>query len=415
MKILHVCFADTTGGAAIATHRINEEMNRRGMHSSMLVLEKNDIQNPTIFRLSTKAVYINKIYQYITRTRLKGKIRFGTFSCDFFGVDITKYQVVKDADVIYLHWYNHDFVQLKTIYKLTHKLNKKVILYLHDMWAMTGGCHYSLDCDKYKIECKNCPLLYSANNSDLSNRIFRKKVKCFKRNPELSVVTPSNWLSQCASDSYILGNLKVRTIHNVLDQETFKPIEKVAARSVFNMATDKTVLLFGAATGGTDNPYKGWPYMVEAIKQLDKEKFELAIFGEGNRSEIDALFPHKKYFVGRLFDKYSLATLYSAVDVFVMPTMADNYPNTILEALSCGTPVVSTNIGGVPDLIEHCVNGYLAAPKNVEDIVKGVYWAAEAICNNKQFNEDIRTLSLKKFDAETIIKQHSDCLNELFG
>lgn len=182
---------------------------------------------------------------------------------------------------------------------------------------------------------------------------------------------------------------------------------------IYNINTSKTVLLFGAATGGVNNPYKGWEYMVKAIQKLETDKYELAILGECNKKEIESLFLHKKYFIGNLSDEYSLSTLYNAVDMLVIPTLADNYPNMILESLSCGTPVVSTNIGGVPDLIEHKVNGYLATPKDTDSLVEGIEWTNRKIQTENNINHAIYMHSLKKFNTDSILQLHQQVINRL--
>lgn len=234
-KIVHICFSDRVGGAAIAAYRLNEEMNKINIHSSMLVLNKTQNQNPTIHKLSTQAKLLNKIYQRITKRKLNKKIRFGTFSCDDWGFDITKISLIEQADLIYFHWFNHEFIQLKTINKLTRKMNKKVILFLHDMWAMTGGCHYSLECKSYLDQCQYCPLLYHNGKNDLSSQVFKRKIKYIKNNENISIITPSNWLSDCSRKSFILKDLKITTIHNVLNHEIFKLLDKSCCRYIYTI------------------------------------------------------------------------------------------------------------------------------------------------------------------------------------
>lgn len=188
----------------------------------------------------------------------------------------------------------------------------------------------------------------------------------------MTIVCPSNWLADCARDSHVLRDKDITVIPNGIDTTQFKPIDKLVARDVFNLPADKKLVLFGAF-GGTDDPRKGFSYLRDALRLLpDESDIELVVFGADQPQHLDvALAVHQ---IGRLQDTVSLALLYPACDVFVLPSMQDNLPNTLLESLACGTPCVAFETGGISDLIQHQRNGYLAKLRDTNDLVHGIQW-----------------------------------------
>jgi glycosyltransferase involved in cell wall biosynthesis len=204
-------------------------------------------------------------------------------------------------------------------------------------------------------------------------------LKFYAKYDNLYFVSPSNWLYQCAQQSRLTQNKQVFHIPNVLNRDVFKPFDKKVAKEILNIPKDERVIIFGATS--VLNPYKGWEYLKSALNLLyNQQKYPnttVLIFGTGNNKEISETIPFTTRFLGKLHDEYTIALAYNAADVMVAPSLADNLPYTIFEALACGTPVVASNIGGIPDLIEHKVNGYLATPQNAEDLAKGITFCLE--------------------------------------
>lgn len=415
MNILHINYSDHEGGAAIAAYRLHKAMCNHGINSSLLVIDKKR-QHEQVYSITRRQRLLNKIFQRLTARLLKGKIKCGAFSINLFGVDITNNPLVKKADIIYLHWINRDFLSLNDLRKI-FQLQKPVIFYMHDMWSITGGCHHSFNCKKYETQCQNCPLLSS--RIDFAKIVFNRKHKSIQNYSQyIHVIAPSNWLGNLVQNSNIFKNVKTSIIHNVIDHDVFKLVNPEAARSFLNISNDPTKirLAFGAATGGTNNPYKGWNNIVESLNLLDENKYEIIIFGESDEVKLSKTFKQKIYFLGPLTDEYTLACLYNATDILLVPSIAENYPNVILEALSCGTPVVAMNIGGIPDLIDHKINGYLCNPMENNSLIEGIRHIEQLYKNSGDSNikVNIYNSSLKKFSTFQILEQHKRLIEGIF-
>jgi glycosyltransferase involved in cell wall biosynthesis len=195
----------------------------------------------------------------------------------------------------------------------------------------------------------------------------------------LTIVTPSRWLADCARKSSLFHDLRIEVIPNGLDSQRYKPVEQKLARDLLNLPQDKQLILFGAMKATSDRR-KGFHLLLPALQKLSQiqgqDRIELVVFGASEPREPPD-FGFKVNYLGRLNDDISLALVYAAADVFVVPSLEDNLPNTVMESLACGTPCVAFKIGGMPDMIEHGQNGYLAQPYEIEDLAKGIAWVLE--------------------------------------
>ncbi|WP_416666460.1 glycosyltransferase family 4 protein [Egbenema bharatensis] len=276
--------------------------------------------------------------------------------------------------VINLHWTGHGFLPIETL----SRLKLPLVWTLHDMWAFTGGCHYAGTCDRYTKQCGACPQLHSNREADLSRWIWRRKERAW-RSIDLTIVTPSRWLAECARSSTLLQEHRIEVIPNGLDLQIYKPVDRAFARHVLNLPQDRKLILFGAMFGTSDRR-KGFHLLQPALDQIRQtawgNQVDLVVFG-GISSQNSAELGFKVHALGRLNDEFSLALAYAAADVFVAPSIEDNLPNTILEASACGTPCVGFQIGGIADLIDHLQTGYLCRPFEVADLVQGMAWILE--------------------------------------
>jgi glycosyltransferase involved in cell wall biosynthesis len=274
------------------------------------------------------------------------------------------------------------------------------------MWNITGGCHHSFTCDKYKTEgCHNCPMFPSEKKNDLAFWEFRKKLKLYNKFDNLYFVSPSQWLYNCTKESLLTRNKPVFYIPNIIDSNIFKPSDKAVVRQILNIDINETVIAFGAVS--VNSPYKGWAYLqkaLELLKQDDSIKnISVLIFGSGYDKGIAESIPFKTKFMGYLQDEYSTALVYNAADVFIVPSLADNLPTTVQESLSCGTPVVGFEVGGIPDMISHKKNGYLAKYK---DIVEGIKFC---------INNRIKGYRLPDFEPSVIVQKHLELFEQIKG
>ena len=373
---LLISSSDIDGGAARAAYRLHRGLKNIGVDSQMLVQNKQSDDYTVIGPVSKIDKGIGKlkptldglpIQLYAHRDR-------STYSVQWLPDNLAAQVAQINPDVIHLHWINGGYLKIETI----AKFKKPIVWTLHDMWAFTGGCHYNGDCMNYTNSCGACPQLHSNKEKDLSRWVWQRKAKAWQ-NLNLTIVTPSHWLAKCAASSSLLKNLRIEVIPNGLDTQQYKPIEKSVARSILSLPEDKQLILFGAMSA-TSDPNKGFNFLQSALQNLSqsgwREQVELVVFGSSqpkNPTELGL----KSHYLGRLNDDISLSLVYAAADVFVSPSVQDNLPNTVMESLACGTPCVAFDIGGMPDMIDHQQNGYLAKPFDVEDLARGIAWVLE--------------------------------------
>jgi len=308
-------------------------------------------------------------------------------------------------DVINLHWICNGFVQIESI----AKLNCPLVWTLHDMWPFTGGCHYSGDCRGYEHNCGTCPQLGSNTAWDLSRLTWQRKARAW-RNISLTVVTPSRWLAQCARASTLFGQRRIEVIPYGIDTAVYKPLGQSYARDILNLPQSRFLILFGALNTTADRR-KGYALLLSALQQLQTSYWnkspELVLLGT-EESNLENQTGFKTHCLGNLSDDVALALAYSAADTFVAPSLQDNLPNTVLEALACGTPSVAFNIGGMPDLIEHQANGYLAEPYRVEDLANGIAWILQDSDRHHKLSDRARQTVEQQFSLALQARRYAD-------
>ena len=414
MKILLLSTNDNSPGAARGAYRLHQGLQHIGVDSQMLVQTKQTDNKKVIGSLDSSG-----IGQVIAGARLT----LGQFPLKFYPHrDRSKYSLQwlpdniaskvahLEPDLINLHWVCSSYLQIETL----AKLNKPLVWTLRDMWAFTGGCHYSGDCDRYTSSCGACPQLKSSKNCDLSRWVWQRKAKAWK-NLDLTIVALSSWLAKCAKSSSLFKDLPIKVIPNGIDTNTFKPMNKKIAREQLNLPQDKKLVFFGAARATSDKR-KGFEPLQKALQHLSKsgyqDELELVIFG-GGRPDNPPDFGFKEHYLGKFSDALLLALIYSAADVFVAPSLEENLANTVMEAIACGTPCVAFDIGGMPDLIEHQQNGYLAEPYKIEDLGKGIAWVLENEARHQKLSYRAREKVEQEFTLETPAHRYASLFNEI--
>jgi glycosyltransferase involved in cell wall biosynthesis len=376
IKPLLISSSDISGGAARAGYRLHQGLQSIDVDSQMLVQNKQSDDYTVICPVSKIDKGIGKLKPTldILPLQLYPQRDRTPYSVQWLPDKLTEKVAELNPDVINLHWINGGYLKIETI----AKFKKPIVWTLHDMWAFTGGCHYNGECMNYINFCGTCPQLHSNKEKDLSRWIWKRKAKAWK-NLNLTIVTPSHWLAKCAASSSLLKDMRIEVIPYGLDTKQYKPIEKSVARSILGLPEDKQLILFGAMNA-TGDPRKGFNLLQSALQKLSQsgwgEQVELVVFGSSQPKNPTKL-GFKLHYLGRLNDDISLSLVYAAADVFLAPSVQDNLPNTVMESLACGTPCVAFDIGGMPDMIEHQQNGYLAKPFNVEDLAKGIVWVLE--------------------------------------
>ncbi len=369
MRILHLNTSDINGGAARAAYRLNQGLILKGVESRMFVRDKGTISEsiikykyPSGLNKSYYRIYKYWIERDFNRYRTSRPGGFELFSDDRTPLKTGFFDQLPEADIYHLHWIS-GFVDLPAVFK---NLNKPVVWTLHDMFPFTGGCHYNSGCENYLKHCNNCPQLGSTDENDLAYKIWTRKRKAISEFKNKIVIrADSHWLASEAKRSSLFRNLDIDTIHYGIETDQFIPADKLACRRSLNIPVQSRVIVFGAP--GIDNPRKGFKQLEEALHKVRKVHSNLFLlsFGAGEapfKQTIPGLH------LGQIANNHLLSLIYNCADVFVIPSLQEAFGQTALEAMSCGIPIVGFNTGGIPDMIENEVTGYLAETGNINDL-----------------------------------------------
>lgn len=394
MKILNLNTYEKSGGAAIATNRRHQALLKLGVESILAVAEK-ESDDSTVFSFNGRVGKALRPFQqfpdYVLPRLYSGKDNT-LFSPALCPTGITQKLTMLSADIIQLDWICNSFLSTYSL----GKIKKPVVWTLHDTWAFTGGCHILKACEGYKSKCGNCPQLGSSSYYDLSHITWLAKNRAYlKLNPV--IVTPSRHMYHLVKESGLLGRSKVKHIPNGIDERKFFPLDRSMARQLLHLPPDAKIILFGAMSASFDKN-KGYDLLLSALRQLknsSEENIHCVIFG----STCGEPLPFPTHYLGMLHDSVSINLAYNAADVFVCPSREENFPNTVLESLSTGTPIAAFNIGGIPDMVSHMESGYLAPAWDTKELAKGIAF----ILHNDVYRDD-----MGKAARRTVEKQYTN-------
>ena len=361
MKIVILKTSGTFGGAAVAAGRLGKALKQAGIQVDKLVRDDTWLNR---FRFYWERLIIF-LFNHLSRKNLF------TVSIANTGVDVSNHPLVKEADIIHLHWINQGFLSLSDLKKLTAS-DKPIVWTLHDLWPATAICHYPDKCEKYQSECSQCPLQVVSPLFDLAAWANKRKKKIGL--DKVYFVGCSRWITEMAKKSSLLEGASFTSIPNPIDTSVFKPIKKSDARALLHLPEDKLLLLFAAAK--LSDKRKGANFLIEAcslLKQYYANKIEIVLMGNGSEELCRAL-PFKVNSLGYISDQSTMVAAYSCADLFVIPSLEDNLPNTIMESMACGTPCVGFATGGIPEMIDHKINGYVANYMDANDLANGIQW-----------------------------------------
>ena len=373
MRVLLVNTSERTGGAAVAANRLMMALNNNGVKAKMLVRDK-ETDSLTVVGLPKSPLHP---WHFLwERLVIFFRLHFSKkhlFEIDIAntGSDITKLREFEEADIIHLHWINQGMLSLGSIHKILRS-GKPVVWTMHDIWPATGICHLTLGCRNFTTRCRNCRLLPgSGSNNDLSSSVWRKKQKMLE-DESIYYVACSHWLESEAKTSALLKGHKITSIPNPIDTHIYNRCNKQEARQRLGLPADKRLILF--VSQRVTNRNKGMDYLIEACRLLkDMPQLGVVILG-GHAEEMTGQLPFETYPLGYVNDERRIVDIYNAVDVFVLPSLSENLPNTIMEAMACGVPCVGFRVGGIPEEIDHKCNGYVAEYRSAEDLAKGIRW-----------------------------------------
>lgn len=282
-------------------------------------------------------------------------------------------------DIIHLHNLHDSYINLSMLFSYIKKHNVPTVWTLHDCWAFTGQCpHFTIvKCDKWKVGCHNCPQYkeYPASLYDNTKKMWQLKKKWFTGVKNMTIVTPSEWLAGLARESY-LKQYPIEVINNGIDLNVFKPTHS-NFRERYEIPAEKHIILGVSFAWGYR---KGLDCFVEIAEKLG-EQYQIVLVGTDD--EIDKNLPHNIISIHRTQNQKELAEVYSAADVFVMPTREENYPTVNMEAIACGTPVVTFDTGESPEMLDD-KTGIVVKANDIEATKKAI----KDICEKKKCNDE---------------------------
>lgn len=418
MRILIVNTSENVGGAAVAANRLMEALNNNGVKAKMLVMKKT---TDHITVVGLPHAWLQRLHFLWERFVIYCHLHFSRhnlFAIDIAnaGTDITSLREFKEADLIHLSWINQGMLSLANIKRIVRS-GKPVVWTMHDLWTATGICHYARQCPSFRTGCHNCRLLpRGGGKEDLSRKVWNRK-KALYHNANIHFITCSRWLEGQARQSALMKGQRITAIPNPIDTRLFVPTDKAEARLKNQLPTDRRIILFVAHR--VDDDRKGANYFVEAVNRLADANPHFAnntcVAAIGRNSESIASLLHvPTYAVGFVTDERQMASVYAAADVFVLPSLEDNLPNTIMEATACGVPSVAFRVGGIPEMIDHKRTGYLANFKDSADLAEGIRWTL-----NDADREALASACLKKvahnYSQQSVAMKYIEVYNELIA
>lgn len=415
MNVLIVNTSEKTGGAAVASNRLLMALNNNGVKAKMMVMHK-DTNNISVVELKNKTKQkFNFLFERLCVFLNLHFSKKNLFDIDIanIGNDITKTKEFIEADVIHLEWTNQGMLSIKNIQRIIES-KKPVVWTMHDLWAATAICHYARGCSSFKTMCKQCKLLpHNGSDKDIAFKTWNKKKYAYSKGL-IHFVCCSRWLENQAKQSALLREHKIATIPNPIDTRVFKTLNKDDIKKQLGLPLNKQILLF--VSQKITNERKGVKYFIDAVKHLVDNNIELkktvaVAFMGGNAKEVESQIPLQCFSLGYINNDEALVKAYNCADTFVIPSLEDNLPNTIMEAMACGIPCVGFNVGGIPEMIEHKSTGFVANFKDYKNLAEGIMW----VLNNKNevpLSQNSINKVLKQYSQQRVALRYIDVYNQ---
>lgn len=405
MKALLASYSDAGGGGARAAMRVLNGIRLHLPDTRMVVAERltahpGVLQARPWSRSRLAMGFLRKLNRLpLSRHGPTG----GMWSSDWLATGMAGRLLRERPDVVNLHWVQHGGLLPREL----ARLRCPVVWTLHDLAPLTGGCHYPGACQNWRDACGNCPMLRRRGPLDLSHRGFSEKRSIYA-SLQPDFVAPSRWLADLACNSPLAAGCHVEHIPNGLDLELFSPAPMAEARRKLGLPAEGQVILFGADRAMRDRR-KGFHLLRQALPRLTGiSRLSLAVFGASRIDDAHEL-PFPIHALGVINNDAQLALAYSAADLLVVPSLEDNLPNTIAEALSCGCPCAGFAVGGIPEMIDEGLTGSLAPagdPDALAEAMRRVLQHAEP----RRLRAQARTAACAAYDLAACGRRYRDVL-----
>jgi glycosyltransferase involved in cell wall biosynthesis len=411
MRIVHVSTYDVRGGAARAAYRLHSGLRRLGHDSRMFVLVR-ESDDPSVGAFLPPMDLGSRLRRRVMRARIAAEFakyrrtrppRLEQFSDDRAPGGAGVVAALPAADVVTLHWID-GFVDYRTFFAAVPK-RSPVVWRLADMAPFTGGCHYDGGCGRFTEGCGACPQLGSTAPDDLSRRVWRRKEAALAECPpdRVHIVTPSAWMAEQVKRSPLLGRFPLSVIPNGVDTTVFAPRDPATARGVLGLPGAARVVVFVA--DDVSQPRKGLALLVEALAGVASRDLCLVSIGSGRPALGETGIPHRH--LGRVEHRW-LSLVYSAADLYVFPSLQDNLPSTVLEAMACGVPVVGFGVGGVSEMVRHGETGLVVEPGRVEALGSAIGELLDDTGRRRAMAEACRRVVEAEYSLERQVQRYSE-------
>jgi len=413
LRILHVN-ASSSGGAFVVAQRLVEAQNAMpGIQARHFVFtgqpgEGYELYASSLLNKARAFCYHAAEKAHFLAHEASAAQRF-LFSHAYVGLDeIPGWQ---EADILHLHWVNKGLLSMRGLQRLIDS-GKPIVWTCHDLWPFTGGCYHPSDCQGLESDCQTCPLLKPG--SDLAKRRLAHKHRLWAGQKQLQFVAPSAWLAGKAARSAAAQDLvhEIQVIPNGIDALRFAPGEAAAERRRWNLNPEATVLLFSSAN--LANPYKGFPEFVQLFNALVEagQKVQALLVGQNRVGDLGLKGPFVE--AGFLSQADDLVSVFRAADLYVTPTRNDNLPTTVMEALSCATPVLAFGVGGIPEMIQDGHTGWVVEPGDTQ----GLRQAAQAFMDKsvqqrQQMSSAARAFAQVTYSFDAVVDQYRKLYDSL--
>ena len=402
MKVLHLVSGNLNGGAFLGALNLHNELNKNNIKS--IILNDSDIKNINIknyHALSENNLIIKFKIKLINFLNNLPKLIYlkknqETFNNSFLGISLLNQEILYEADIIHIHWVAKTYSNLSFI----KNLNKPIVWTFRDMWPFTGGCHYSLECEKYKKSCGSCRVLKSRNPNDISSLNYKIKKKNITDN--INLVAISNWLKTQALRSSIFKKKNIQVVYSGVNYKNFFPSKKIENFKKYKIPRNKKIIIFGAQN--INAKYKGLDYFIDAVKFLDKKKYFIIFFGSFHDKRLLSKINISYICLDKIESTKKMRSILSLGDVYVFSSIQEAFGKSAAESLLCGTPVVCFEKTAISEIISHKKNGYISKYLSSKNISKGIEWVASK--PKSFFKRNCLSIPKEKFDIKYCAKKY---------
>jgi len=393
-KILHINTSTSKGGAAKIARTIHKKINSKMKFKSYFVFGRGNDSN---CENSMKFTLQPEIYLHGLITRFLGIEGYGNY---FSTLRLINFIEKRDFDIIHLHNLHGYYLNIFQFINYLKRKKLSAIWTFHDGWPITGSCAYIKECKKWENGCRQCmnKKWYPQNYINNSEIMWKKKRKVFSNGWDPIIVTPSKWLAQNVKKSF-LKNHRVKIINNGINTEIFKKYDKNDIFEEYNIPKNKKTILFIASD--LNNEKKGAKYFFDSLKYIDKKYNILIVGNKLKKYNVKSNI----YQLGYIYDQEKLAKLYSASNIYCITSLDENFPTTVLESLSCGTPVVGFDVGGISEQVNDAC-GFVVPSKNEKELAKKIEILIKNDNLRNKMSDNCRKKALKKYSIKRMLKSY---------